>query len=84
MKKEFNILCDALEKKNLKTTVKLSNPFGDETIDIIIGIDAPDNFVEKVFNVLEDTGIEADVSGDASFLNLIETRTTNGGHKRRW
>jgi hypothetical protein len=80
MRKEFEILCTELTAKNVKCNVILSNPWNKgEEIDVLIGMDAPDELFDKVYDVLDIQKIKAEISGDMSGPGLIEKRKINGG-----
>jgi hypothetical protein len=79
--KRFDIVVKELEKTNVKVTVMLT----ESEIEIIVGLDAPDEMVDKVFEILERVGVrDASVSGDSStYGRQTYTRMAriNGGHE---
>jgi len=86
---DFEKIQSALEKSGVRCNLRMSDPWGKgNEYDVIVGMDAPDRLIDKVFDALEKAGFSpgnnVGISGDMSGPGEIRTIRINGGAKNYW
>lgn len=84
-KKDFDKVVDAVKASDQPATVMLVTKWNE--IEIIVGMDAPDEISREIWNALDKWGISGNaisISGDSSSYSrreYDEIASVNGGHK---
>ena len=75
---DYEKVVDGLRARKIPSRVKLEE---DGTINIELGFDFPDSLANKVFNMLDELGVEADIMAETSAKG-IKSERINGGPRR--
>tara|TARA_R110000796_G_scaffold97782_2_gene205019 strand:- start:1093 stop:1437 length:345 start_codon:yes stop_codon:yes gene_type:complete len=77
---DYDKVVDGLRSRKIPSRVKLEDS---GRINIELGFDYPDSLGEKVFDMLDELGVKADVMAESS-VRGIESERINGGPRRDW
>jgi hypothetical protein len=75
---DYEKVVDGLRARKIPSRVKLEE---DGTINIELGFDYPDSLSEKVFNMLDELGVDAQIMAETS-IKGIKSERINGGPRR--
>ena len=75
---DYDKVVDGLRSRKIPSRVKLEDS---GRINIELGFDFPDSLAEKVFNMLDELGVEANIMAETS-VRGIESERINGGPRR--
>ena len=79
---DYEKLAIELEKRRIPCKIQLSEFGSRQTIDVLCGWDYPDKLADKVWQAMEASGVQAEVSADTSGGTIIKSQRIAGGPKR--